>query len=207
MSSCFETVEELDLRSDGSGKMTLSFNGSESKLKIASLMKMKFVSGYKVPSNQEISNELHNIAAYLRSQPGLSNVQVKQDFSEYIFSISFSFNDIALVNKALEHIWEKYNITAFQAFSYNYNKSAKTFAKTSKVADEARRAYEKLSDDDRHSLRNAIYTTVYRFDSPIKSTGDAKAKISPSRKALMQQIKFVDALHTAALMQQSVKLQ
>lgn len=57
LSSCFEVIEEIALKNDGTGDVVLTINLSQSKTKVASVMLLDSVQGYKVPSKQKIQQE------------------------------------------------------------------------------------------------------------------------------------------------------
>ncbi|WP_129021514.1 hypothetical protein [Edaphocola flava] len=184
-SSCFETVEEINLNSDGSGRMILTLNVSQSKAKVASLMKLKTVNGYKVPSQQEIVAELNKTAVALRNMPGISNVKTTNDFSNYIFTVSFDFKEVSNINTASTKILQQYKIPAYNIARYQYNKAAKTFIKTYQLNPETKKQYMDLKQEDKEVFKNALYTSVYRFDAPVKAQTNKDAKLSGSKKAVM----------------------
>lgn len=184
-SSCFETVEEINLNSDGSGRMILTMNVSQSKAKVASLMKLKTVNGYKVPNQQEIVAELNKTAAALRNTPGISNVKTTNDFNNFIFTVSFDFREVANINTASAKILQQYKIPAYNIARYQYNKAAKTFIKTYQLNAETKKQYMDLKPEDKEVFKNALYTSVYRFDAPVKAQSNKDAKLSGSKKAVM----------------------
>lgn len=185
LSSCFETVEEINLNNDGSGRMILTLNISQSKAKVASLMKLKTVNGYKVPSQQEIVAELNKTAAALRNTPGISNVKTTNDFTNYIFTVSFDFREVSNINIASTKILQQYKIPAYNIARYQYNKSAKTFIKTYQLNAETKKQYMDLKQEDKEVFKNALYTSVYRFDTPVKAQTNKDARLSGSKKAVM----------------------
>src|SRR3982750_2374922 len=83
-SSCFEVIEEISMRNDGTGDVVLTINLSQSRTKVASVMLLDSVQGYKVPSKQKIQQELSEAVAYLKKSEGISNVKSSSDFNSYI---------------------------------------------------------------------------------------------------------------------------
>src|SRR5690606_16584196 len=75
LTGCFDVVEEVDLNSDGSGKIKATVNLSKSKTKVASLMKLDKVDGIKIPSKTEIQKEADAIVRLLKQTSGISDVQ------------------------------------------------------------------------------------------------------------------------------------
>ncbi len=207
LSSCFETVEEINLNADGSGKMLLTFNGSQSKAKIASLMKLKSVNGHRVPSISEIKSELAQTVVQLKAIPCISNVKTSTDFESYIISISFDFKDVSQVNTAFSKILTGYKIPTYNAASYSYNKASKTFSKTYSLNPNTKKQYNDLKAEDKDIFKTAQYTSVYRFANTVKSQTNTKAKLSASKKAVMQQTPILGIINAAASINNTIYLQ
>lgn len=207
LSSCFETVEEINLNQDGSGKMLLTFNGSQSKAKIASLMKLKSVNGHKVPSINEIKTELNLTVAQLKAIPGISNVKATSDFESYIITLSFDFQDVAQVNTAFSKILTGYKIPSYNAAKYSYNKSTKVFSKVYSLNANTKKQYNDLKQEDKDVFKTAQYTSVYRFVNPVKSQTNSQAKLSASKKAVMQQTPIVNIVSSGASVNNTIQLQ
>src|SRR3546814_567554 len=119
-SSCFQLIEEITLNTDGSGTLALTANLSQSRSKLASIMLLDSVNGYKVPSKQEVRKELEEVSNTLRSVQGISNVSHAVDFDNYILNIRFSFEDVANLNDITALIFDKLDIKATDNSSYTY---------------------------------------------------------------------------------------
>ena len=206
-SSCFETVEEINLNSDGSGTMVLTLNMSQSKTKVASLMKMQSVNGHKIPSQLEISQEMNASEAALRSIKGISNVHSTVDFSNYIAVFKFDFADVALINLAMQKILTKYKIMAHNATRYYYNKSTKTFTKAYMSNASTLTAYQKLKADEKDIFKKATYTSIYRFSTPVEERTNAQSAVSKSGTAVMQRANILGIIQSTTNISNSIKLQ
>lgn len=207
LSSCFETVEEINLNNDGSGHMTLTFNGSQSKAKLASVMKLSSVNGHKVPTVAEIKNELAQTAARLRAIPGISNVKTNADFQNYILSVSFDFKEVSQINTAFSKMLTAYKIPTYNAATYVYNKSTKTFTKTYQLNPATRKQYNELKQEDKEVFKSAQYTSVYRFQSLVKTMANTKASVSASKKAVMLKTPILNIINAGASVNNTIQLQ
>lgn len=207
LSSCFETVEEINLNNDGSGHMTLTFNGSQSKAKLASVMKLSSVNGHKVPTVAEIKNELAQTAARLRAIPGISNVKTNADFQNYILSVSFDFKDVSQINTAFGTMLTAYKIPTYNAATYGYNKGTKTFTKTYQLNPATKKQYNDLKQEDKEVFKSAQYTSVYRFQSLVKTMANAKASVSASKKAVMLKTPILNIINSGASVNNTIQLQ
>lgn len=205
-SSCFEIIEEINMNADGSGTMTITLNLSQSKNKVASVLLMDSVNGYKVPSRARIRQEIDEAVAKLRKMPGISNVRSTTDFNNYIASISFSFREAGNINNISKEILEAQKIRTSTISTYSYNKAAGTFNREYKYYAGAKAEYNKLKKEDKDIFKTATYTGVYRFPTTVLRQSNPKAKISKSGKAVMQQCSVMDLINGGATVATQIQL-
>lgn len=205
-SSCFQVIEEIDLLQNGTGKMTITLNLSQSKAKVASILKMKTVNGRAVPSEAAIKNKVNKAAQTIRQINGISNVKTSTDFNNYIAVISFDFADVSNLNSVSKKIFSEYDIKAANAASYSYNKSNKVFSKKYIHSAETRKAYNALSNADKKVFENATYTSIYRFGNTVGSQSNSAAKVSKSGKAVMQQNTVLSIINAQTNLSNTIKL-
>ena len=206
LASCFQVVEEIDLNGDGSGHMVLTLNLSESKTKIASVLKMKTFNGRAIPSQSEIVSRIKKTAETIGETPGISNVKTHTDFNNYIAEISFRFKDVSQVNAVSKRLFTEYKIKIANAAVYNYNKTDKVFSRKYIHNAETKKAYNTLNATDKAVFENADYTCIYRFASPVASQSNTTAKISKSGKAVMQQTTMLSVIHARTNLSNTIKL-
>ncbi|KAG1647941.1 hypothetical protein GQR58_030216 [Nymphon striatum] len=77
---------------------------SKSKTKLASLMLLDSINGYKVPSEDDINEVLKDALLHLEKSEGISNIKQTKDFKNYIFTIACDFKNIESINGAQELI-------------------------------------------------------------------------------------------------------
>lgn len=205
-SSCFEIIEEISLRPDGSGDMTITVNLSQSRTKVASIMMMDSVQGYKVPSKQTIQKEMAKAVADLSKMPGISNVKSSTDFTNYIATISFSFKELSHINNVSRSILQARKIQATNISVYSFNKATGTFKREYKYYPAAKTEYNKLKKEDRDIFRTASYTSIYRFPAAISTSANPSANISKSRKAVMQKSNILDLINGKTNLSNQVQL-
>lgn len=185
LSSCFEIVEEINMRNDGTGDVTLTINLSQSKTKVASVMLLDSVQGYKVPSKQKIQSELAEAVAYLKKCDGISNVKSSSDFNHYIATIGFTFKDVSNINNITKNILAKQKIKATNTSSYSFNKATKVFSRKYQLVANAKSEFNKLKNQDKAVFNGATYTSIYRFESPVTNVTNPASNLSKSKKAVM----------------------
>lgn len=184
-SSCFQIIEEINLNTAGSGTVSLTLNLSASKTKVASVMLMDSIQGYKVPSRQKIQKELDEVVAYLKKSPGISNVQKKVDFENYIISVSFAFKEIANIDHVNQNVLKKLKIKGLNNSSYTYSAKNQVFQRSYQHTKEAVLEYNKLKPEVKKIFKDAAYVSIYRFEQPVALSTNPLAKISKSKKAVM----------------------
>lgn len=205
-SSCFEIIEELNLNADGSGSMVITINLSQSKTKVASILLMDSINGYKVPNKAAIQKEINEAVANLKSMPGISNVKSTTDFNNYIASISFSFKDVSNINNVSKKILEAQKIKASNISTYSYNKATATFARDYKYYPATKTEYNKLKKEDREIFKTATYTSICRFPVPVAKHTNPLAKISKSQRAVMQKCSVMDLINGAVNVSGQIQL-
>lgn len=184
-SSCFQIIEEINLTDNGSGTVNLTVNLSSSKTKVASIMLLDSVNGYKVPSKQTIQKEMDEVVAYLKNSHGISNVKKKIDFENYIASISFAFENVSNINNINQHVLKKLKVNAINNSSYTYSTTTHIFQRNYTHTKEAITQYNKLKPEVKNVFKEATYTSIYRFEKPIINYTNPLAKVSKTKKAIL----------------------
>lgn len=206
LSSCFEVIEEISMKNDGTGDVTLTINLSQSKTKVASVMLLDSVQGYKVPSKQKIQQELNEAVSYLRKSEGISNVKSTSDFNNYIATISFSFKDVSNINNITKNILARQKIKATNTSSYTYNKATKTFSRKYQAIGTAKTEFNKLKAKDKAVFNGATYTSIYRFESVVTSSSNPASNVSKSKKAVMLKSSITDLINAKINVSNTIQL-
>lgn len=194
-SSCFQLIEEVSVNADGSGFFTLTANMSQSRTKLASILLLDSINGYKVPSKQEIGEKMNEAANTLRTVDGIGNVSQSVDFDKYIVTIRFAFNDVSNLNDITALIFDKLDIVeGTDNSSYNFQPGSGTFSRQYTHDARATSEYQKMKQADKAIFENATYTCIYRFAQPIASQSNTTAKVAASRKAVMLQCNVLDLI-------------
>ena len=195
LSSCFQVIEEITMKNDGTGDVVLTMNLSQSKTKVASVMLLDSVQGYKVPNRQKIQQELNEAVAYLKKSEGISNVKSTTDFNNFIASISFSFKDVSNINNITKNILAQQKIKSTNTSSYTYNKVSKLFSRKYQAISNAKTEFNKLKNQDKAVFNDATYVSIYRFESIVSSSSNPSSNISKSKKAVMLKSSILDLIN------------
>lgn len=184
-SSCFQVVEEINVGKTGSGTVNLTLNLSASKAKVASIMLMDSIQGYKVPTKRTILRELDEVVAYLKNSDGITDVKKTVDLENYIVSVSFAFKNVGSINNVNQNVLKKLKINGLSNSSYTFDSKSQTFQRGYEHTKTAALQYNKLKPEVKNIFKEASYTSIYRFERSIVESNNPLAKISKSKKAIM----------------------
>jgi len=189
--SCFEILEEINLNADGSGSMVVTFNLSKSKSKLASVMMLDSINGYRVPSKEDINIALKDAENHLKTIEGITNIKRTADYGNYIFSISCDFNKVTNLDAVFKDLIQQHNKrerTSFNTTNFSFNKEANNFKRLFSYDGAIKKSFYKLKGEDRKIFKDASYTSIYRFKDMVKGVSNSNAKIAPNKKAVLLKI-------------------
>jgi hypothetical protein len=191
--SCFEIIEQVFVKTDGSGNFQLVINMSKSKTKLNSIMKMKTINGHNVPTEQEIKNKIADIERATSKTPGITNVKTSIDFDNYIATITCNFNKVNQLNGIIKSVSEIENKKSkLIEKSYDYDAASNIFSRINKIS--LKKDYNKMSNADKEIFNTANYTAIYKFENVVNTASNKDTKISPSKKAVMLQQNVLEVI-------------
>ncbi|WP_415324959.1 hypothetical protein [Chryseobacterium sp. MMS23-Vi53] len=206
LTSCFDILDKVNIKADGSGEYTVILNASKSKTRLASISKMETINGKKVPKKSEIENKINEAARIFKATPGISNVKTSMDLDNYIIKLSCSFKKIENINAGLEQLKAK-NIVGkmIPTQIYTHNLANKSF--TRNEINTFKNDYDKLSKADKEIFNDAKYTSVLQFENTIKSQSNTSYLLSPNRKALKLESNILDFILQKKQIQNNILFQ
>jgi hypothetical protein len=206
MNSCFEIVEEVNLNSDGSGSFCFTINLSQSKLQINSLFLLDSINGKPMPKKSYLMETLDKVEVSLKQESELSEIIIKKNWEEYIFSINGNFSNIKALNRAINKIYKMLDDAETPTFAEknNFDFSNKVFSRLYEYNLE--NDYKKLDEKDKIVFEKANYTTIYRFPFMVGTFSNPEAKISKSGKAIMLKQNIKDLLTNTKTIKNSINL-
>lgn len=207
--SCFEILEEINLNTDGSGTMTVTVNLSKSKSKLASIMLLDSVNGYKVPSKDDIELALKDAENHLKAIEGISNIKQTADYQNYIFTLSCDFKKIDQLDAVFHDLIRQQNKrekTNFELTNFSFNPSNKNFKRHFSYDPNIKKSFYRLKSDDRKIFEDASYTAIYRFKNTIENTTNAQAKIAPNKKAVFLRLDVLSLILGEKSLENTIQL-
>jgi len=204
--SCFDILDKVNVKADGSGEYSLILNASKSKTRLASISKMETINGKKVPKKGEIEAKINEAARIFKSVPGISNVKTSMDFDNYIIKLSCNFKKIENINAGLDQLKAKNilgKMVPTQIYSHNFAKKIFTRNKINTFKSD----YDKLSTADKEVFNNAKYTSVLQFENTVKSQSNNAYQLSPNKKAMKLEGNILDFILQKKQIQNNIILQ
>ena len=206
LTSCFDIIDKISMKADGSGEYAVILNASKSKTRLQSISKMETVNGKNVPKKSEIENKVKAASDIFRTVAGISNVKASLDFDNFIIKLSCNFRKIENINTGLEQLKAKNIIgKAIPTQLYKNNTAEKTFIRN-KIAS-YKNDYDKLSKADKEVFSNATYTSILQFENLIKSQTNNAYTMSPNKKAIKLDGNILDFILQKKQVQNQISLQ
>lgn len=192
-SGCFEMVEEVTFTDKQKGTYLLTLNCSQSRDKLNGLLKLDTFMGMHLPKTYEVSGELSRAADVLRRTPGIHKVEYHSDFRQYLFTISFAFDSTEALNRGLNAAIRSASAKQGLHSTLIFNAHAQGFERLNTPGDTLIK--QSVAGKDLSGLlKNATYTSVYRFKRSIASVSNSKARISKNGNAVMLRHAIPDLL-------------
>ena len=206
LTGCFDLVEQIDMKQDGSGTIKATLNLSKSKTKVASLMKLKSVNGIKIPSQATVKSEMENAVKTLKATNGISNVQYSLDFTNFIATLSCNFKSIQALNEFSNTLSKQFKIKLTSYNSYAYNNATHVFSRKYTYAPDIAKQFAKIPNDDQQLFKDAYYTNIIRFENTVKSQVNKSAKVSSNSKGVLLKIPATNLINGSTSLANTITL-
>jgi hypothetical protein len=206
MVSCIEIWDDLTMHNDGSGTLRYKVNLSESKVKVNSILALDSLDGNKVPSIQEISTKVGEFAKNLDAQPGISNVLIEENYTDFILKFSCDFTSIMSLQAGLANAIEavskdKLGPEADEIWiTWDGNKLKRS------VPAFAREKVKAFKSNELELLKQGTYTTVTRFDRPIDRFENNLGTLSKNKQAIMMKASVFSIKENQDLLENTIYL-
>ncbi|UWX59742.1 hypothetical protein N0B40_15135 [Chryseobacterium oranimense] len=206
LTSCFDILDKVNVKADGTGEYTIILNASKSKTRLASISKMETINGKKVPKKAEIESKINEAARIFKGIPGISNVKTTTDFDNYIIKLSCNFKKIENINAGLEQLKAK-NILGKMVPTQIYSQNLEKKSLTRNKVNTFKADYDKLGKADKEIFNNARYTSVMQFENTVKSQTNNSYLLAPNKKAVKLEADILDLIFQKKQLQNTILFQ
>ncbi|HAO06450.1 MAG TPA: hypothetical protein DCQ50_05540 [Chryseobacterium sp.] len=206
LTSCFDILDKINVKADGSGEYSLILNASKSKTRLASISKMETINGKKVPKRPEIEAKINEAARIFKATPGISNVKTSMDFDNYIIKLSCNFKKIENINAGLQQLKAK-NIVGKMVPVQLYSQSPEKKTFTRNKVSSFKNDYDRMSKADKEVFNDAKYTSVMQFENTIKTQTNNAYMLSQNKKAVKLEANILDFILQKKQLQNTIFFQ
>jgi hypothetical protein len=183
--SCIEIIDDVSLNSDGSGTLKYTINLSASKVKINSILALDSLDGRRIPSMDEIKSRVARFQASLEAKPGISNVSIESNYTDFFFRLTCDFQSLDQLQNALSETIkeesEEKNIPELDHkwLSWDGNKLTRS------IPEITLQKTKSLKQEDLELLKQGNYTCISRFSRLVDRFDNSQAVLSKNKMAVM----------------------
>jgi hypothetical protein len=185
LSSCVELVDDITVRSDGSGTFKYTINLSASKIKVNSILSLDSLYGNRMPDLDELKVKVGEFKRKLADQNGISNVTMEIKWDEFIFKLQCDFTNVSALQNALKSVIEELSENKLISENeYNWlNWDGHKFVRS--VPDIRLEKSKILKQEEIELLKHGSYTSISRFDRFVEKFDNPEAKLSQNKLNVM----------------------
>lgn len=186
--SCFDLIEEIHYKKDGSGtyKFTMDMSGLKGLMELA--MSADTTGEFKMDTLSAVSKEL---SAKVRDLDGITNIREIADAENLVFGVEFDFRDVKALNLAMKEGFSDDELSSTNEKSF-FQSSKKSFQRIDArgfggMLDQM--LSSGLGGDDEMEmaqmfLKDVSYTMIYHFDRKVKKVSNNLATVSDDKKTV-----------------------
>lgn len=210
--SCLDIQESVFMRDNGSGKFALTVNleNMESLLKMVQKLSGDADAGNDILADTEVDFE--KLKKKLERQPGISHVTRISENNNKLLGISFDFDNVKSLNKALKELNDSKNEHEAPKDYFAYQKGKLTRMNTLGITDKVENKIKAETDIDLSVngmmigslMKDMSYTTKYTFERPVKKASNPAARITNEGRTVTLTYHFFDKEPGATNLENSI---
>jgi hypothetical protein len=181
LSSCIEIIDDITINNDGSGTFKYSINLSQSKVKVNSYLALDSINGQKAMKLPDLKNKVLIFKNNLKSQTGISNVTISENYEDCIIKIQCDFDNLTNLQKGIQKsisLTLGGQETTYEWISFNNDIFFRSVPDiTNRISENLRLDYTKLEEGN--------YTSITRFRKLIDKCENDSSMVSKSGTAVM----------------------
>jgi hypothetical protein len=142
-----------------------------------------------------MEKEIRSAVQLLKQTKGISNVQYKTDFTNYIVNISCDFSQIESLNAFSDILANRFKTKISNSNRYYYNAQTNVFERKFVASADWKAKFNQLGSDNTTQFSDAFYTQIIRFEKPIASQANGLAKVAGNKKGVLLKLPFMDLVY------------
>lgn len=201
-SSCIEIIDDLTLNNDRSGTFKYTINLSSSKLKVNAVLALDSFNGQRIPKINEIKEKFKQFQQTLSTQPGISNVNISENYTDFIFKFQCDFTTLSTLQDGLKQSFlifysEKDENTWIEWNGKTLTRSVPKFSFPE---------FFVLGSKEEELLKQGYYMSITRFDTPITKFSNTNSILSKSKLALMLKVNSFELKQNINLIENQITI-
>lgn len=203
LTSCFDIIEDITINENGTGKVKMIFNFSQSKSNIDKLLMLKEVNGHKIPSIEKIVSKVESVRDSIEAIKGINNVTTKLNTESFIAEVEFNFDKVERLNTVYYELWKmahKPSVRYENYFSYKnkiFNRRGGSFINL---------LNQRTKGADRNIFVGAKIISVLKLSNTIISYTNNKSKLATNQKIVILQLPVSNLILNAKLLHNTIKI-
>ncbi|MFK7933914.1 MAG: hypothetical protein AB8G22_10410 [Saprospiraceae bacterium] len=185
-SSCFEIKEKVAMNKDGSGKLVLTLDISESAPTLKTYLETAKMTGQNVPTTDNINAMLSAIEKHFENGEGMSNVETVRDFDNYVFAVKGDFTNIKALNTVMAQVTQSFTRGALAGTMDNFIPDGNTLSRLFPYPLDKIK-YDQMGMMYQYMLESARYTNEYEFAEPVQAMSNEKASLDETKTQVSMQ--------------------
>lgn len=183
--SCIDIIDDISINNDGSGTLKYTVNLSSSKIKINSILALDSLDGKKIPSLDEIKEKVAAFKQNLETKPGISNVTLESNYTDYFFRLQCDFTNVTALQTALKEVIQELskekNIPELEQswLSWDGQKMIRS------IPEITVKKTKEFKAEDIELMKQGKYTSISRFQRTVEKFDNPSALLSSNKMAVM----------------------
>ncbi len=204
--SCIEIIDDLTIHDDGSGKLKYVINLSSSRIKVNSILALDSLDGKRVPNIAEIKEKIAKFRQTLRTQKGITSVEIAENYTDFIFKFECEFTSVTLLQDGIKKTFSIIsNDQSISDLEFSWISFDSKILKRS-VPSITLEKLQKLDQNDLELLKTGTYTSITRFDKVVNEFTNPLSKLSKDKKSLMLKIDTYSLKNKHSLLENTINL-
>lgn len=185
VTSCIDIIDDISINNDGSGTLKYTVNLSSSKIKINSILALDSLDGQKIPSLDEIKEKVAAFKQNLEAKPGISNVTLESNYTDYFFRLQCDFTNVTTLQTALKEVIQELskekNIPELEQtwLSWDGQKMVRS------IPEITVKKTKDFKAEDIELMKQGKYTSISRFQRTVEKYDNPSALLSSNKMAVM----------------------
>lgn len=204
LTSCIEIIDDISFNADGSGTLKYTVNLSSSKVKINSILALDSIDGKPVPTKEDFSKKMDVFQSKLIEQPGIKEVTIDQDFTNYLFKLQCDFDSIEALQSGIKAvILEMNQQKTLEGLEFDWmHWEGKQLVRS--IPEFTIEKTKQWKTEDIDLLKNGVYMSITRFTTPVQTFSNPNALLSKNKMAVMIKTNPYALMHNVNLLENTI---